>query len=46
MRTDKDFIAWFHKKIVDLVYEKKLSSEVWKLFQEIVKEWEKQNERA
>lgn len=45
MKTDKDFITWFHKKIIDLMYDNKISVEVWKLFQDLVKEWQDKNKR-
>lgn len=40
MRTDKEFIEYLRKELVDLLYERKMSSDVMNIFHKLIHKWE------
>lgn len=36
-------VEWLHKELIELMYERKLSEELLKVFHEIIKKWEERN---
>lgn len=41
MKTDKDFIDFLQKELVDMIYDKKTKSENMKVFNKIVAKWKR-----
>lgn len=38
-KTDQEFISFLHKELVDLMYERKISSDVMSVFHQIIGKW-------
>ena len=44
MKDDYISIKWLHKELVELMYKRKLSSEIMAIFNELIAKWRRDNE--
>lgn len=44
MKTDKDFIEYLQKELIDMIYDKEISSDVMKVFNKIIAKWKEATE--
>ena len=44
VKDDYISIKWLHKELIELIYKRKLSSEVMAIFNELIAKWRRENE--
>ena len=44
MKTDKDFIEFLHKELVDMMYAGEINGDILKVFHKIIAKWKKATE--